>query len=522
MHRVVVRLARETQLLAHRGELGLVREVGRGARRPRDGAGAARRQVAHARPAARRGRDVVHTQVAALRRLGGDVAAREDEPREVVDLCLEALARLAQVGDLLRLGGVLAAQRLEVGGAPRGGMGRRVGRRRGAGARARLEPRAQRVELAAVLLEERLVVDGDVLLCLRHHHLAAPPELERGQRLLRGAALLRNGADHRDARVAAQRRLQQARQLRVAVGDVLLRVGVRRWLRELGNHRAERQQRLVDVRALLAPRQLARRALAAGQVDQVQLRDPHAALRRLAALDRQLEDGVRARAARVPVGRADVPCGLAALQQREDLGGGRDDLFVQVRERDAPALLDDARRMRGCGTRRRRGGPARRRAARRGARRRGREQVLERLVVDFQEGHTQQELALGRVADHRKHVVHRTRDHARLFARAAHRVRLARARLAVGKHGAVVALHRGAHHGEHGAVVQALGALVAEHQVVKAEVVRGRAALVVVRRGRGAGAAPGALRERRVQRRRRNALVASVYRPYRLFLLRGA
>ena len=85
----------------------------------------------------------------------------------------------------------------------------------------------------------------------------------------------------------------------------------------------------------------------------------------------------------------------------------------------------------------------------------GVQQVLELLQVDFQERGLHEALLKAEVADAFEDVLERARDNAaRVAVPAIHCVGLARARLAVRKDGAVVALERAVHdglccHGEH-------------------------------------------------------------------------
>lgn len=125
---------------------------------------------------------------------------------------------------------------------------------------------------------------------------------------------------------ARQRALQQARELGVAEGDVR-----RLALRQLVDHGAQREQALVDEGALqpVAAVDLRARALAARQVDQVEEGQRAAearvgvrqAVRTVAGLQRQADDGVRAARALVKGGGARLAVLVAHGNHLRSVGG---------------------------------------------------------------------------------------------------------------------------------------------------------------------------------------------------------
>jgi len=262
---------------------------------------------------------------------------------------------------------------------------------------------------------------------------------------------------------------------------------VRQVVDERGDDAAEREQRLVDVARLARARVLGARpahALGAREVDEVQLANFDDVLARFghfAHVDGEREDAVRARRLRVARRLGGGALGDAAADVAEDFVGGEDWHLLQILHLDARALVVDdlqplraARAARAAARARRAHAVAKELAllarlahggrARGGVgherRRLGGEQVVQPLVVNFEEGDLDVRV-LGRALQRRKHAPHGARNDARVGAvgarlqravlapHALHRVRLARARLPVRKHGARVAAQHLVHHGRH-------------------------------------------------------------------------
>ena len=193
----------------------------------------------------------------------------------------------------------------------------------------------QVLDLLLQLADDALVVQQLVHPRRRVNALGALRELQRADRLVlrltRPRGSHAEGRRRRDARdnggagVAVQRGLQNARQLRVAVGHV----AVLRLAGQRGDHARQPRQRQVDLPRLV--QRLSRGAreanrLGARQVHQRQLPDEHAARVRHAgerlvaetALANDLEDGVRARRLLIHVGHAHVAILLADAEQLGD------------------------------------------------------------------------------------------------------------------------------------------------------------------------------------------------------------
>ena len=157
-----------------------------------------------------------------------------------------------------------------------------------------------------ILVDGRLVLD----------RLGAVGVAQRAQRLLVVVAGGRQGGDHQRLRVAAERVLEEARELRVAIRYVLgLAVDERRY------DVAERRERQVDLGGLLeaiAGGARLRLALAARQVHQIELADLVvllALLVRLAHLHANGEHGVRTRRVGVHERGARRPIPVALLHE---------------------------------------------------------------------------------------------------------------------------------------------------------------------------------------------------------------
>ena len=274
----------------------------------------------------------------------------------------------------------------------------------------------------------------------------------------------------RRARLRARRsphapptRLEQACELGVAVRDVLrLAVDERR------DDVAERREAQVDLGRLLEPvagRARLGLALRAGEVDEVELADADvlAAVVRLAALDDDGEDGVRARARLVHERRADRAVLLARLHHLVDLVRRLDDearevLHVHARV-DVLLQVEPVLRVL-------------------------REQVADLLVVDL-EVRRAHEVLLRRLGDRDlvEDLLERVGDDAAQLGRvgvALHRVRLARARLPVRKDGRVEAVEHGLDRRRGRLVVEPLLRDVGAEDVVERERL-GRLALVALR-----------------------------------------
>lgn len=217
--------------------------------------------------------------------------------------------------------------------------------------------KAARLELALVGVDVLvvIVVDGrrgrgegtagrarDVLAGLAELDLAhALGEAQRAQRLRHRLERGRQLDEHERLGVLLQRVLQQVRQHRVAVRDVLVLVGARR------DDVAERRERVVDLLCLLerlARNAGARDALGAGQVDEVQL--AHARLVRdaVAAAGVHGENEVRARRVVVHVCARHVAVAFALGEVAlHVVGGGHLDLG-QTQHLHAVLALHDLER----------------------------------------------------------------------------------------------------------------------------------------------------------------------------------
>ena len=267
---------------------------------------------------------------------------------------------------------------------------------------------------ALPLLGGELLVDAyDVL-----DRLGALTEVERRLGLGLVEARWRAADDDGGARIAAERLLQDARELGVAIGHVGLGIGQR------GDHVAQSRERLVDVLGLLEYAALGARLahlLRAGQVDQVELAAQLLLRLLVLLLDVDEKDRVGSRAVLVHVGDGYVPVGLAVLDALEDLVGRGDEALrgaLHVRH----AILVLVHGQVGLGDV---------------------EQVAYLVQVDLEVADLDLELdARVHRVDVREYVLDDARyDALELLARqhALHRVRLARRRLTVGEYGAVVA-----------------------------------------------------------------------------------
>ena len=297
---------------------------------------------------------------------------------------------------------------------------------------------AQLRELRLVLGQQRgarrivscLQVDDGVIL----DRLGARGKVQGGERVFGDEANGRDASNHRGAAVAAQRVLQDARQLRVAVRDVhraAARVDQRVY------HLGQRRERQIDLLALLEPlATLAqhRRALAPSKVDQVQSRQlqrrrrspaatppsfaayplPCGRLSRLpsrlarlnALLDHHGEHGVRARGDIVEASGRGVPRALP-------LGGQCPHLLRRAHSHLRQPLDEDAA-VRVLSQRHPASGVVPCTLAC--------EKIGECLAVELEEGDAQEEAraathrACASALDAREELLRRARDHARVGA----------------------------------------------------------------------------------------------------------
>ena len=308
-------------------------------------------------------------------------------------------------------------------------------------------------DLALVLLEhDRGVLELDDAR-LVDHVAHARREVERRDRLLEVADLAVDVGDQQRLAVAAQRVLEQVRQLRLPVRHVALRLGAERH-----DDLLEVRERAVDVHRLGL--EVARAvglldALRAREVDQVELA-PHHLLRRLdarAQLQVDCEDRVAARRLRVELVLGDGAVGLALEEQLQRLLLALHLLDAQPLDvRRAVGALDERQRL----------------AVRVLARQR-REQVDERVVVDLEVRDADGGVVLRRVVHKVEDLGDRARrDAAVLVARGAAQLRvgLAGAGLAVAHDRAVEALQHGVDHRLRHLVVHRLLRRVVQHRIV--------------------------------------------------------
>ena len=191
--------------------------------------------------------------------------------------------------------------------------------------------------------------------------------LERGDGLLEVVLLAVDVGNQQRLAVAAERVLEQVRQLALPVGRVRAPFGG-----EGDDDLLEVGERLVNVhrlRAQVAERISLLEALGAGEVDEVELALGHHARRvhARADLDVHREDCVAARRGAVELMVCDLPIGLPLEEEREGLLLGGDRLDAQVLHRRRPMLVLHQRQ----------------RIRHRLRRRQRREQVDERVLVDF-------------------------------------------------------------------------------------------------------------------------------------------
>ena len=267
------------------------------------------------------------------------------------------------------------------------------------------------------------------------HTLGARGEAQRGEGL--GGVVRRGRARHQHHRfrVAAERLLQDARELRVAVRDVRLAVG------EGGDDEAEGREGGVDLLGFLkrlARRSRLRHLLRPRQVRQVEPRHLGGPVGKL-LLEVDCEQRVAARRLRVHQRGADHPGGVAARDAVEDVRGAHHGHLGQPLHVHA-----FAHRL----ANRERGVWVRRRAAARHAR--GLQQVAHGLLVNLEVGAAYPELRAARVRLQRlEHLPHRPRQQAERLLVAtedAHDgVSFARSGLPVGEQGGVVPLQHGVH-----------------------------------------------------------------------------
>ena len=274
------------------------------------------------------------------------------------------------------------------------------------------------VDLFFVLAQHRLVVQHLIHLGCVFDGFCARGKLEGRKGLLGMHDSIGHSADNRGAGVAAERTLEHARQLAVAVRDMRLLA-----LRQLRDHVAEGEQALVDVGALLeagAGGLRVRLALAAGEVDQIELRDAHGArgVRLVARFNHEPKQRVRPRALGVHL----------RLSHRAIFRARADQILclLCVGDHGLGHAADEATAL-GVGVQLHVGLLRI-------------EQVLDILVVDFDIGRPNEEIHLRAPLDFVEDVRDAQRhDTGRLF-RPLHGVRLATASLAVDKNGSVLAL----------------------------------------------------------------------------------
>ena len=238
--------------------------------------------------------------------------------------------------------------------------------------------------------------------------------LERIVRLVVVCARRTHACNHDRLAVAAQRKLEQARQLAVAVGYMPAPAAA---LAQRTDAAAQRKQRAIDIRTLFHAQALVvrrRSALRSGKVDNVQRATRHllhGACGAWAAHNIQLEYGMAAAAHRIRLGRALRTPPVAVRDHLEHLLRRCRHMLRDAHDRNLAGRI-----------------LAQREAwARR--RRRWREQVADRLVVDLKVAQADLRLILVRIgSDALVQSLHREVDQAGVLGRPTNRVRLAAAR----------------------------------------------------------------------------------------------
>eukprot|EP00968_Pinguiococcus_pyrenoidosus_P010128 scaffold803_cov310-Pinguiococcus_pyrenoidosus.AAC.41 len=250
--------------------------------------------------------------------------------------------------------------------------------------------------------------------------------------------------NHERLRVAAEGVLQQEGQLGVPIGHHGALFAALSLRTQRAEHISKRTEAEIDVLRLSERLSLGvthTEPLGPREIHQVEL--PEANLRLPAPveeprLDVEREHRMTAAAVLVEIRRG----GRSISQSLAALAGQEGSLVVRLPHLDLPAFRRPSRRARPVGRR-----------ARRLVEGRLRQQIAEGVVVQFNEAHADQEhdivAPLRRQPDRREDVCNRSGNGPGLLRSSRHRVRLARARVAIGKDCRVVAFHRAEHQWAH-------------------------------------------------------------------------